>query len=104
VFRLLFLIVLAAAAFVMIDARWAPDSRTLTLRVRTAKELMGVAQGTARQLGDRAMQKVVGDEKTPSVAAAPPPARREEESDAETLPASDRERLDRLVQEKTRER
>jgi len=103
VFRLLFLIVLAAAAFVVIDARWAPDSRTLTLRVRTAKELMGVAQGTARELGDRAMQKAVGDETTPSV-AAPPPARRDEESDAETLPASDRQRLDRLVQEKTRER
>ena len=75
-FRLLLLIVLAAAAFVMIDARWAPDSRTLTLRVRTAKELMGVAQGTARELGDRAMRKVVGDEPTPSV-SAPPPARRE---------------------------
>ena len=102
-FRLLLLIVLAAAAFVMIDARWAPDSRTLTLRVRTAKELMGVAQGTARELGDRAMRKVVGDEPTPSVGAAPP-SRREAESAAETLPASDRERLDRLVQEKTRER
>lgn len=102
-FRLLFLIVLAAAAFVMIDARWAPDSRTLTLRVRTAKELMGVAQGTARELGDRAMQKVVDEPSTPSV-GAPPPARRDAESDAETLPASDRQRLDRLVQEKTRER
>jgi len=101
VFRLLFLIVLAAAAFVMIDARWAPDTRTLTLRVRTAKELMGVAQGTARELGDRAMQKVVeGD--TPAVASAPP-SRREVPA-SESLPASDRQRLDRLVQEKTRER
>jgi hypothetical protein len=36
VFRLLFLIVLAAAAFVMVDARWAPDSRTRPC-VRTAK-------------------------------------------------------------------
>ena len=97
-FRLLLLIVLAAAAFVMIDARWAPDTRTLTLRVRTAKELMGVAQGTARELGDRAMQRVVEDG-TPAVGSAPP--RREEP--AESLPASDRQRLDRLVQEKTRE-
>jgi hypothetical protein len=92
VFRLLFLILLAAAAFAMVDARWAPDSRTLTLRVRTAKELLGVAQGTARELGDRAMQKVVEDA-TPAVGAPPP----------ESLPASDRQRLDRLVQEKTRE-
>ena len=74
-FRLLFLIVLAAAAFVMVDARWAPDSRTLTLRVRTAKELMGVAQGTARELGDRAVERIVR-ENTPSVAAPPPAAGR----------------------------
>ena len=99
-FRLLFLIVLAAAAFVLIDARWAPDTRTLTLRVRTAKELLGVAQGTARELGDRAMQRVVEDG-TPAVASPPP---RREEPAAESLPASDRQRLDRLVQEKTRER
>ena len=98
-FRLLLLIVLAAAAFVIIDARWAPDTRTLTLRVRTAKELMGVAQGTARELGDRAMQRVVED--TPAVGSPPP---RREEPAAESLPASDRQRLDRLVQEKTRER
>lgn len=100
-FRLLFLIVLAAAAFVMIDARWAPDTHTLTLRVRTAKELVGVAQGTARELGDRAMRKVVED--GPAAVSAPGPGRREEPP-AESLPASDRQRLDRLVQEKTQER
>jgi len=102
VFRLLFLIVLAAAAFVMIDARWAPDSRTLTLRVRTARELMGVAQGTARELGDRAVERIVR-ENTPAVAAPPPVRSDQPESAPERLAPSDRERLDRLVQEKTRE-
>lgn len=101
-FRLLFLIALGVAAFVLVDARWAPDSRTLTLRVRTAKELLGVAQGTARELGDRAVETMVEDV-TPSV-AAPPPAPADEPALApENLKSSDRERLDRLVQEKTRE-
>ncbi len=101
-FRLLFLIVLAAAAFVMVDARWAPDSRTLTLRVRTARELMGVAQGTARELGDAAVERIVR-ENTPAVAAPPPARGGEPEAAPERLAPSDRERLDRLVQEKTRE-
>ena len=99
-FRLLLLVLLAAAAFVLIEARWSPDSLTLTLRVRTAKELVAATQGTARQLGARAMERVVRE--TPAV-SAPPPGR-PEESDAETLRESDRARLNRLVGEKSQER
>jgi hypothetical protein len=102
VFRLLLLILLAVAAFVLIEARWSPESLTLTLRVRTAKELVAATQGTARQLGERAMRRVVGEE-TPPVASAPP-ARPPEPAAAESLRESDRARLNRLVEEKSRER
>jgi len=101
VFRLLLLVLLAVAAFVLIEARWSPESLTLTLRVRTAKELVAATQGSARQLGERAMRRVVGDE-TPPVAAAPPA--RPPEPAAESLRESDRARLNRLVEEKSRER
>jgi len=100
VFRLLLLVLLATAAFLLIEARWSPESLTLTLRVRTAKELVATAQGTARQLGARAMERVVGD-KTPAVSAPPPAAA---EPDTESLREADRVRLNRLVEEKSRER
>ena len=100
-FRLLLLVLLAAAAFVLIEARWAPDSLTLTLRVRTAKELVAATQGTARQLGARAIERVVGGE-TPAVSAPPPSA--PPAADAESLREADRARLNRLVEEKSRER
>jgi hypothetical protein len=100
VFRLLLLVLLAAAAFVLIEARWSRESLTLTLRVRTAKELVATAQGTARQLGARAMERVVGDA-TPAVSAGPPAA---PAADAESLREADRARLNHLVEEKSRER
>jgi len=99
VFRLLFLVLLVAAAFVLIEARWSPDSMTLTLRVRSGKELVAATQGTARQLGERAMERVVSDESQTPAVAAPPPERA-----PESLRESDRERLNRLVEEKSRER
>jgi len=101
VFRLLFLLLLAAVAFVMIEARWTPESMTLTLRVRSARELVATAQGTARHLGERAMERAVNATETPPVAAPPPgPA----EPAAETLHDSDRARLNKLVEEKSRGR
>jgi hypothetical protein len=101
VFRLLFLLLLVAIAFVAIDARWSRETMTLTLRVRSAHELMATAQGTARELGERAVERAVESE-TPAV-AAPPPGRPGEAS-PETLHDSDRARLNRLVEEKSRER
>ena len=98
--RLLVLVLLAAAAFLLIEARWSRESLTLTLRVRTAKELVATAQGTARQLGARAMERVVGDQ-NPAVSAPPPAAA---EPDRESLREADRVRLNRLVEEKGRER
>lgn len=101
-FRLLFLLLLAAAAFLLIEAHWSRDSMTLTLRVRTARELLATAQGTARSLGERAVERAVSATETPAV-ASPPPGRPSEPS-AETLRDSDRARLNKLVEEKSRER
>ncbi|MFI5315355.1 MAG: hypothetical protein ACHQ6T_06630 [Myxococcota bacterium] len=100
-FRLLALIFLAAAAFVLIEARWSRESLTLTLRVRTAKELIATTQGRARELGERAMERVVG-ESTPPVGAAPPGS--PPQPAPESLRESDRAHLNRLVEEKSRER
>jgi len=100
-FRLLLLVLLAAAAFVLIEARWSPETMTLTLRVRTAKELVAATQGRARELGERAVQRLAHQD-TPPVASAPPERQREPEP--ESLRDSDRARLNRLVEEKSQER
>lgn len=101
-FRFLFLLLLLATAFVLIESRWSPDSRTLTLRVRSGAELVGVVQSAARSLGDKAMERVVGGAGSPPPVASAPPetaATHAEESHSD----ADRARLDRLVEEKTRE-
>ena len=96
-FRLLFLVVLAGTAFVLIEPRWAPETRTLTLRVRTPAELVKGVQGAARALGDKAAERVAGAiADPPPVSAAPPESSAEQHSDEE------RKRLDQLVEEKTR--
>jgi hypothetical protein len=100
VFRLLFLLLLLATAFVLVEPRWSPDSRTLTLRVRDAAELFGVLRSTARSLGDKAADRVMsGVSAPPPVASAPPETHTGEEHSDEQ-----RERLNRLLEEKTRER
>ena len=102
-FRLLFLLLLVGVAFVMIEAHWSRDSMTLTLRVRSARELIATAQGTARQLGERAVERAVNATETPPVASAPPAARPGEPA-PEVLGDSDRARLNKLVEEKSRGR
>jgi hypothetical protein len=97
VFRLLFLVVLLGAAFVLIEPHWAPDTRTLTLRVRAPAEFSLVISRAARALGDKAAERVAGAiAEPPPVSAAPPERATEQHSEAE------RAKLDRLVEEKTR--
>jgi predicted component of type VI protein secretion system len=98
-FRFLLLLVLLGTAFVMIEPRWSPDTRTLTLRVRSAAELVKNVQGAARALGDKAAERVAGAaSETPPVASAPP----EKAAESERHSDEERARLDRLVEEKTR--
>jgi len=97
VFRLLFLLVLLGAAFVLIEPNWAPDTRTLTLRVRAPAEFSQAISRAARALGDKAAERVAGAiADPPPVSAAPP------EQAAELHSEEERAKLDRLVEEKTR--
>ena len=101
-FRFLLLLVVCGAAFVMIEPNWAPETRTLTLRVRTASELVHGVQGAARTLGDKAAERVAGAvSEPPPVSAAPP--ERAAEAVSEKHSDEERARLDRLVEETTRE-
>jgi hypothetical protein len=102
VFRLLFLLLLLATAFVLIEPRWSPETRTLTLRVRTSEDLFGVVQSTARSLGDKAVERVVGAVNAPPPVASAPPESAVTHT-GESHSDADRARLERLVQEKTRE-
>ena len=84
----------------MIEPRWTSETRTLTLRVRTPDELVRGVQGAARSLGDKAAERVAGAiAEPPAVSAAPP----ERAAQPEQHSAEERARLDRLVEEKTRE-
>jgi hypothetical protein len=101
-FRFLLLLLVCGAAFVMIEPSWASESRTLSLRVRTPAELVRDVQRAARSLGDKAAERVAGAiTEPPPVSAAPPERAAEQISEKHT--AEERARLDRLVEEKTRE-
>jgi hypothetical protein len=100
-FRILLLLVLLGTAFVLIEARWVPDTRTLTLRVRTPAELARSVQEAARALGDRAAERVASAISDPPPVSAAPPERSAEHV-SEQHSDSERARLDRLVEEKTR--
>jgi hypothetical protein len=101
-FRLLFLLLLLATAFVLIEPRWSPETRTLTLRVRSSEDLLGVVQSTARSLGDKAVERVVESVNSPPPVASAPPESAAAHT-GESHSDADRARLDRLVEEKTRE-
>jgi hypothetical protein len=101
-FRFLLLLLVCGAAFVMIEPSWVSESRTLSLRVRTPSELVRGVQRAARSLGDKAAERVAGAiTEPPPVSAAPPERAAEIVSEKHT--AEERARLDRLVEEKTRE-
>ena len=97
-FRLLLLLLLLATAFVVIEPGWAPETRTLTLRVREPAEFSQAVARAARALGDKAAERVAGAiQDSPPVSAAPP-----EHSATELHRDEERAKLDRLVEEKTR--
>ena len=100
-FRFLLFLVLLGTAFLLIEPRWAPETRTLTLRVRTPAELVRSAQGAARALGDKAAERVAGAIAEPPAVSAAPPERSAEQT-LERHSDEERARLDRLVEEKTR--
>jgi hypothetical protein len=101
VFRLLFLLVLLGIAFVLIEPNWAPDTRTLTLRVRAPGEFSEAISRAARALGDKAAERVAGAIADPPPVSAAPPERSASPT-PERHSEEERAKLDRLVEEKTR--
>jgi len=97
VFRLLLLLLLLGTAFVVIEPNWAPDTRTLSLRVREPGEFSQAISRIARALGDKAAERVAGAISDAPQVSAPPPERA-----AESHSEEERAKLDRLVEEKTR--
>ncbi len=113
-FRLLGVAVALVVAAVMIDPSWNSRARELTLRVRSVRECVEVV----RALGDRfsgermvrrnapggpgstAREQAQARQTPPAVAAGPV---RLDEGPQESLTLDERERLDRLIEEKTRE-
>jgi hypothetical protein len=97
VFRLLLLLLLLGTAFVLIEPSWAPDTRTLSLRLRESGEFQQAVSRAARALGDKAAERVAGAISDAPPVSAPPPERA-----AENHSEEERSQLDRLVEEKTR--
>jgi len=100
-FRLLLLLVLLGSAFVLIEPRWAPDTLTLSLRVRSLADLAQEVRDAARALGDKAAERVAGAISDPPPVSAAPPERSVEPA-SERHSEEERAKLDRLVEEKTR--
>ncbi len=99
-FRFFVLLCASVAAVVWIDPAWSRSDRSLSLRLRSTPEIVAFVRAKARELGGEAVSTIAsGNGKQPSVAAAPPARDPEDE-----LTAEDRERLDRLIAEKTRDR
>ncbi len=111
-FRLLGIAVALGVAAITIDPSWDGSARELTLRVRSVRECVQVV----RAFGDRfASERLVrrdaprgpdsaeqaqARQAPPAVAAGPV---RVDEGPQESLTPDERERLDRLIEEKTRE-
>jgi hypothetical protein len=108
VLRLLFLLLAGAALVIWIEPRWSAHERTLALRVRSTGEILDLVRAESRDLGRRAAEEIGERLRNPPVASAPPeaalgPAGEPAERQPEQISHSDRERLDRLIEEKLRE-
>ncbi len=106
--RLFFLFVAAVAAVIWVEPRWSGSERTLALRIRKTGEILDIVRAESRDLGRRAAEEIGERLRNPPVASAPPaplpePAPGHPAKQAEQISHADRERLDRLIEEKLRE-
>jgi len=110
--RFAFLLAVLAVGALAVDPHWSESTRTLTLRVRSANELLEVVGAQARALGQRVLDarndrdpesgrtaRATGEAATADVAAGPI---RRDEAPIERITNEERSRLDRLIEEKTR--
>jgi hypothetical protein len=110
--RLFVLIIVVVAAVIAVDASWDKDSRSLMLRLRDEKELVAFVRDRALSLGQKAFQAVsettspkeslertAGRESTPPAHVGAGGSGR-----VDKLTQEDRRALDRLIEERIRER
>jgi len=97
--RYLLLGLLLLSVVLMVEPSWNSSRRTLSLRIRDGAELAMMVRRQARSLGER-MVEATDEEELPSVSAGPRPLPRER---GDQLTTADQMRLDRLIEEKTRE-
>ncbi len=95
--RLFGLVVLVLAAAVWIEPTVQSDERLLILRLRRPEEVIQSARERSRSWGARAAD-AVRSSRTPDVGAAAP------DRESERLTGEEQRRLDRLVEEVSRER
>lgn len=114
-FRLIGIVVALGVAAIVVEPSWNGGTRSLTLRIRSAGECVEVV----RALGDRVAGDRVADEdrekkrkradrdRAGTVRAEPPPVAAGpvslDEKPQEELTERERAKLDRLIEEKTRE-
>lgn len=93
------------AAAIWIDARWSPQDRALTLRLRASSEIVDTVRARSRALGRRVVAEA-RDRLAPVGAGPAEPERRSmrQAEPLERITPEDRERLDRLIAEKARRR
>lgn len=104
--RLIVIAVFVAVSIAWLEPAWDDGTRTFSVRVRDAREVGEWISSVARPLNERYSELVRPDDATPPVAAGPPPrsSRPTREAAGEHLTRQERRELDRLIEEKTRER
>jgi hypothetical protein len=90
---------LLLGVLLMVDPGWSSSDRALSLRIRDGDELVKMMRRQARALGER-MVEAAEDEELPNVSAGPRRMRRQQ---VDGITDAERRRLDRLIEEKTRD-
>ncbi len=94
-FRIFLLLIALVAGALAIDPDWDRAQRTLQLRIRATDEIARFARQIGTDIVARAASSYLRDDTAPAVAAGP--------RDPEQITEADRQRLDRLIEEKLRE-
>ncbi len=93
--RILFLAITLAAAADCIEPVLDREGRTLSLRLRASEEIARIVTRLGSDLVARAASALDRDAATPAVASGP--------RDPEHITEADRQKLDRLIEEKLRQ-
>ncbi len=106
--RLLLIVLVGAAAFIMVDLAWDKQTRTLALRIRSGEEIAAVVRSRGVRIADRLAEELreelpraefPADGLPPPVGAGPP----KQAGLRERISADEQGALDSLIDQKTRE-